>query len=167
MPAGCLFTDEVHVLAGMQKNHVSGIGGKAKQNETIIYTAWRETLEELFNFNKYQIKEYVPWIVANMKYAQIIKSDSYISFVYSFFDLEKVLLFLKQEHAVSTLYRRFPLTVCHLIFDRGTYCEIRQLCLLPRVPNLVIDSKFVADITTCWNSSFNKGHREVEELSES
>jgi hypothetical protein len=172
MPSGCLFTDGVHVLAGLQKGFVSGIGGKAKQGETVIYTAWRETLEELLDFNKYQIKDYVPWIVENMKYVQIIKNGSYISFVYSFIDLEKVLLFLKQEHAISQLYRRFPLTVSHLIFDRGSYCEIKQLSLLPMVPNLTVHSTFVNDITAYWNTSFNRGqlnrdHREVEEPSES
>jgi hypothetical protein len=50
--AGIVFTNGTHILAGYQprkKNpHISGLGGSKQKDESYMQTAWRETLEELF-----------------------------------------------------------------------------------------------------------------------
>ena len=166
MVSGCLFSDGRHVLAGLKSKApiLSGLGGKAKKGETLLFTAWRETLEELFHFSEYVINDYIRQILDSMSYVQIIKNDSYISFVYSFIDLEKVLVILKHSHAVSPLYRRFPITIGELIMTRSLFrnVEITQLALMPFVPHLELDASFVGDITKYWNDSFSEG----EELGE-
>ena len=51
--AGCTFLNDTHVLCGYQphkrKAGITGIGGKREPGESILDTAFRETIEELFN----------------------------------------------------------------------------------------------------------------------
>jgi len=164
MSSGCLFTNGTHVLAGWQKGSLSGFGGKMEAGESYIETAWRETLEELFELAPKLIQMVIPIILERTTYSKIIRQDQYTAFVYSFKDLEKVLMILKAHRVVSPLYRRFPITVSELVFGRkqmvsrlmsrpviarGTGVklpEISTLAILPLLPWISISGDFMNDL---------------------
>ena len=74
---------------------------------------------------------------------------SYIYFVYSFKDLEKILRLVKKHHLKSTLYKEFPDTVWKLVSNRSVdpSIEISHLCILPLVSErLKFDANYLDDI---------------------
>lgn len=159
MSSGCLFTNGSHVLAGWQKGSLGGFGGKMEAGESWIETAWRETLEELFELAPTPIQTVIPIILERTKYSNIIRHDQYTAFVYSFKDLEKIMMILKTHHVVSPLYRRFPITVSELVFGRkqmvprpptrvirGAVPEISTLAILPLMSWISISGDFMNDL---------------------
>jgi len=163
MSSGCLFTNGTHVLAGWQKGSLGGFGGKMEAGESWIETAWRETLEELFELAPKPIQTVIPIILERTKNSNIIRQDQYTAFVYSFKDLEKVMSILKTHHVVSPLYRRFPITVSELVFGRKQMVsrpviarvtrgagiklpEISTLAILPLLPWISISGDFMNDL---------------------
>ena len=156
MSSGCLFTNGSHVLAGWQKGYLSGFGGKKESGESWIETAWRETLEELFELAPKPIQTLIPIILKRTKYSNIIRQDQYTAFVYSFKVLEEVLMIIKAHRVVSPLYRRFPTTVSELVFGRkqrpptrvirGAVPEISTLAILPLLPWISISGDFMNDL---------------------
>jgi hypothetical protein len=148
--AGCLFTDKKLVLAGYQFRHgrgvLDGIGGSRDGSETAIETAFRETLEELF--------EIVPSaaLVAEMrrhfKARSKFQTEQYICFVYNFKTLEKMMVFLKEQGLRSPLYKVFPVTVTELLFNRRIRAtELTHLSLIPFVDELSLEEHFLKDFS--------------------
>ena len=148
--AGCLFTDKKLVLAGYQFRHgkgvLDGIGGSREEGETAIETAFRETLEELFDI--------VPSaaLVAEMRRhfnpRSNFQTGQYICFVYNFKTLEKMMVFLKAHGLRSPLYKVFPVTVAELLFNRRIRpTELTHLSLIPFVDELSLEEQFLKDFS--------------------
>lgn len=148
--SGCLFTNHSHVLAGMQRSGLSGLGGKMRFTEIAIETAWRETLEELFGFHSNFIKDRM-YEVCSIRPFRVIVDTKYVCFVYTFKDLEKALSILKKYHPISPFYRYFPTTVSDLVLNRrdflGQGSEVGALALLPASTELSLDPVFLDDLT--------------------
>lgn len=154
MNCGCLFTDGRLVLAGWQKDTVSGLGGKAAAGEIPIETAWRETLEELFDMSYTAIRVLLPIITSHIQPSRSIQDAYYTSFVYTFKDLEKALSILKTYHVVSPFYRIFPISVAELVIRRKALksAEVSTLALVPLVARLNIAPDFVRDLAALHDS---------------
>lgn len=148
--AGCIFTNGTHVLGGFQpkKCIISGIGGKAEGSETPFETALRETIEELFEIKDVE-KELINKLLIELKtYSDIKITDFYVSFIFSFKELERLLKILKRYRLVSPLYSTFPQTWMDLIFQRkiDIEAEVSHLCLLPILPGIEVEQCFQDDI---------------------
>ena len=156
--AGIVFTNGSHVLGGYQpfkkKPFVSGIGGMRREGETYLDTAIRETLEELFEF------EEIPdslnkHLVSTLSSKKIILTQSYVSVICSFVDLQDLLNTLNWFDLHSNVYTDMPNNLTELLFNRKTSKEkpheISHLCLLPIVDhnlkNPYMDTYFLEDIS--------------------
>jgi hypothetical protein len=133
--AGCIFTNGTHILAGYQPNKpnpcISGLGGKKEEGETMLQTAVRETIEELFGF--YDFPEIVSKVCL-LEPMQVFHNGKYGMVVYSFCDLEKILCLVKESGKPSPLYANMPVTLSDLVFLRlAGKAEISHLCVLPLV----------------------------------
>jgi hypothetical protein len=150
--AGCIFTNGSHILGGYQPKKqnpcISGIGGKREDCEEFVQTAMREMLEELFGI--YARPDFVT-VLMTIPYDRLEISGDYVSLVYSFSSLEKILVELVRLNALSTLYEQMPLTLIDLILKRLPMdSEISHLCLLPVVKHArgtpFIEKCFMKDI---------------------
>jgi hypothetical protein len=150
--AGCIFTNGTHILGGYQPNKsvpcISGIGGKRDGCEEFVQTAMREMLEELFGI--YARSDFIHALMA-IPYDRLVISGEYVSLIYSFSSLEKILAELVRLNAVSYLYNEMPLCLIDLILKRlPVDSEISHLCLLPVVKHTrgtpYIENCFMKDI---------------------
>jgi hypothetical protein len=150
--AGCLFTDNRHVLAGFQPHKkekiISGFGGKGEEGETSIQTAWRETLEELFEFPSDVIGGLVEEIGLKIKYFKTFTNGNYTVFVYTFQQLFEILCMIEEKELQSPLYDTFPTELFELILYRKPKLtsEVQQITLLPAAMH-ILDPYFVRDIS--------------------
>ena len=149
--SGIFFTNGELVLCGYQSNkkipNISGFGGKREDNDkTLIHTAIRETLEELFNI-KPDI-ELINNIILMFNTNKTIINNDYYLIIYSFDNLELLLQLLQKNNIHSNLYDKFPSNISELIFTRkiDINAEISHLCLLPLKENLQLNSDFIQDI---------------------
>lgn len=147
--AGCLFTNNVHVLGAWQRKSrmISGIGGKREEDETYMQTALRELIEELFEVKPSNI---LLWTLEDViKPKKVFLTGSYVNVVYSFEDLEMILTFTKYYCKSSLLYDTFPSNYINLIIERKNIVssEIGELVLLPYNKNIRIDQNFIKDIS--------------------
>ena len=153
--AGILFSNETHALAGYQPHKripcITGIGGSRHGNETALQTAWRETIEELFDC------ENVPTKFLNLCETKLVPHswfcrDEYICFQFSFNDLKKFLKLAKRFHLTTHIYEYYPTNLFELIMNRkdSSTSEIESLCLLPFVQNrtdhLYIHKELILDM---------------------
>ena len=155
MGAGCIFTNQTHVLAGFHPNkkipNISGFGGKREGNETYTQTALRETLEELFHIKPASL-DLIKLIEANLKPGHISKQKTkeglYYILHYTFEDLKLILKFASLYCVDTPLYEKWPTNVQRLIFYRKMEksSEISQLCLLPFIENITVDENFKKDL---------------------
>ena len=148
--AGCLFTDKKLVLAGYQFRHgkgvLDGIGGSRDGSETAIETAFRETLEELFDI--VPSAGLVTEMRRSFKPRSKFQTGQYICFVYNFKTLEKMMVFLKAHGLRSPLYKVFPVTVSELLFSRRIRpTELTHLSLIPFVDELSLEEHFLKDFS--------------------
>lgn len=148
--AGCLFTDKKLVLAGYQFRHgkgvLDGIGGSREEGETAIETAFRETLEELFDI--VPSAALVAELRRSFKPRSKFQTGQYICFVYNFKTLEKMMVFLKGHALRSPLYKVFPVTVSELLFNRRIRpTELTHLSLIPFVDELSLEEHFLKDFS--------------------
>ncbi len=162
--AGCMFTNGTTLLAGYQKKKgksiISGLGGSRQGEETFMETALRETIEELFD-----IEDIDPVFLEKLTkflrprdviFMEVEDWGIYITVIYSYSDLEKLLDFTHKSKSVkrSSLYKTFPDTICKLLLNRiiptGSPPEITHLTLVPldsTIANATISPDFLEDIT--------------------
>lgn len=134
--AGILFTNETHVLAGFQPHKttpcITGIGGSTKEGETALQSAWRETIEELFDCESVPVDFIVECKTKLAPRCWFSRGD-YICFHYSFEDLKVFLNLAKKRRVPTSVYSSYPTTLLELIMNRkhSETSEVASLCLLP------------------------------------
>jgi len=148
--AGCVFTNETHILGGYQPNkdvpYISGFGGSRLEGETFERTAVREMIEELFDIEV--TGEITEWILKMIRPSKTIKHTGYMILQYSFEQLDEIMKFLEPYGEDSGLYKVWPKNLGELIFKRSPKpsSEVSTLCILPFVKSLTIDEQFKKDI---------------------
>jgi len=131
-----LFTNGTHVLAGFQPKKkvpcITGIGGCREAGETFLYTAIRETVEELLNVTNVPA-ELIYTLSDKLQPGSIFSNNGYTTVVYSFHQLETFLRIVQGYGIVTGIYRDFPTTLEELVVRRktSTDAEIRQFAILP------------------------------------
>ena len=155
--AGCLFTDGVHVLAGYQQNKrepsISGLGGKRLPGETFKRTAFRETLEELFDVRV--SSALLDILETSMEPKSTMMNGKYVLLYYSFEDLEVMLQYASSYCENTQLYDESPQTINDLIFNRRYTqgSEVAHLCLLPFAQGITISNDLKSDIKLATDKS--------------
>jgi hypothetical protein len=147
--AGCLFYNEQFLLAGYQPRKqrpvLSGLGGKREEGEEFWTTALRETVEELFELSTVP-PGWIEQIQCSVPHKGFLKNGDYVSVLYSFDDLQKILEILKTLQCQSELYEEFPTNLLALLFNRKQLeypAEVSHLTFLPLVLHAV-DTPFVS-----------------------
>jgi hypothetical protein len=156
--AGVLFLEGPVALAGVQKHRLvtegklpaklSGFGGRKEEGDIDwVHTAYRETIEELFDVEKVPFS-LINELRASIPYREHIQSGSYFNLRLTFDDLKKLLLITVKHIPVSPLYKKMPLTLNDLILKRSpqTTSEIGSLALVPVFQICEIDSDFSGDL---------------------
>jgi hypothetical protein len=140
MGAGCVFTDGKHVLAGYQPNKkkpgITGIGGHREGEETYLQTAYRETIEEIYNVTNTQIPiGLIDKLIQRMKPQKIRMKKGYVILTFTFLDLEMFLKLCRKSGLRSPVYAEMPKTLIEVIQGRGydLKAEISTFALLPVV----------------------------------
>lgn len=134
--AGVVFKSETHVLMGYQphKAMISGIGGKPKEFEALIHTAFREAIEELFGVKPSY------WLITSLseifKNAGSVQNGGYTMFVLSFDELTRFMNYVQASVQTSPYYAQFPESIHDLLLRRRTPpdAEVTHLALIPLVP---------------------------------
>ena len=133
--AGCIFTDGNVVLAGYQPRKkpaiLTGLGGKREALELPQETAWREVLEELFEWAETPL--HLVATLCTLSPKKIIERGDYIQYVYSFDHLQHMLEIVAEEWpSFSPVYTSPPRTLHDLLLKRKKAdVEVTTLCLLP------------------------------------
>jgi hypothetical protein len=147
--AGILFTDGNLVLCGysIHKTQITGIGGKKKENEELIETAIRETIEELFELETIP-EALTRFLKTRLTFNTIIGVPNYTVFVMTFQDLDIIFETLKMFSVKSNIYSIIPVSITDLLFMRkvNQKSELSTLCLLPCVNKITISSSLLNDI---------------------
>jgi hypothetical protein len=156
--AGVLFLEGPAALAGIQKHRLvaegklgaklSGFGGR-KEEEDIdwVHTAYRETIEELFDVEKVPF-HLIHELRGTIPYREHIQSGSYFNLRLTFEDLKLLLKITAKHIPISSLYKKMPLTLNDLILKRSPQVtsEIGALALVPVFQMSEIDSDFSGDL---------------------
>ncbi len=157
--AGCLFTENGLVLAGVQPNKtprcISGLGGKKNFGETYIHTALRETVEELYGYDYFEhmveFSEIIRKVINTVPIRNTIDNGNYISVVYNFKDLEAIMEIVAKQRLSSPFYLRPPKTLQDLLLKRNwnfkeeVQPEVTTLVLLP-TSEIMVDHNFTEDV---------------------
>jgi len=166
--AGCIFTNGTTLLAGYQQKKgesiISGLGGSRQGEETFMETALRETIEELFD-----VEHIDPVFLENLTinlhpkdvtFMKVKDWGIYITVIYSYSDLEKLLDYTHKSVKRSSLYKTFPDTICKLLLNRiiptGSPPEITHLTLVPldsTIANATISPDLLEDINYIYKKS--------------
>ena len=150
--AGILFTDEKLFLSGYKtfKGHITGIGGKPKEGETLFATAIRETIEELFGI-KSSSHKLITLFEHSLTYYKTVVNQGFTHFFCSFDELKLFLGFAEAAFDFSPYYDTFPQTLEDLLLQRKNTerAEITHLCLLPFVADCRIARHLISDINLC------------------
>lgn len=147
--AGVLFTNKTHVLAGWQLKEqptLTGIGGGRKEGEDYVTTAHREMIEELFDVETVPPK--LLNVLKRLKHLTILENDSYVNIVYTFEDLEEILIQAYRCDVKTSIYKNFPFTIQDLVLLRkpSSISEIQRLAILPIASDISVNSEFQYDI---------------------
>jgi hypothetical protein len=153
--AGIMFTDGKHVLAGYNQHtmKISGIGGKAKRNETAIHTAIRETVEELFELEEIP-QELSEMLYNNLLFDNLFTRGDYTTFIMDFkYDLQIFFDTISKFILRSRVYSTIPKTLEELLMTRivAPEAELSHLMLLPCVYNIDLSTCFLNDIYSFKN----------------
>ena len=150
--AGILFTNEKVFLAGYKsfKGHITGIGGKQKEGESLFATAIRETIEELFGI-KEVTKTSLAFLEKTVQYYKTIENKGYTHFLCSFDEMEIFLNLISITFEKLYYYDEFPKTLADLLLKRKNTerAEISHLCILPYVEDSRIARHLISDINLC------------------
>jgi hypothetical protein len=153
--AGILFTEGPVALAGIQKHYknqsepiLSGFGGRRElADQDWVHTAFRETVEELYNTTS------VPMKLIHALRQQIeslkppIYTNGYVIIQLNFKDLIKFLKICR-KFLLCEIYKHMPLTLDDLILKRcpSSSSEIGALALIPVAKSITIDPEFLNDL---------------------
>jgi hypothetical protein len=153
--AGVLFTNNTYVLGGVQqcndKHIVSGIGGSRQDGETYIYTALREMIEEIFDIIEVP-KKIITVLEKRFKPTHVFQTQTYITVVYTFKQLEQMLRIVKKQGLESRLYESIPCKLHELMLYRFPCndCELSRLLLVNLYPartySSAIHKDFIQDL---------------------
>jgi len=154
--AGCLFTENGLVLAGVQPNKtprcISGLGGKKHFGETYIQTALRETVEELYGYDYFEhmveFSEIIRKVINTVPSRNCIENGNYISVIYTFKDLEAIMGIVAKQGLSSPFYVKPPKTLQDLLLKRNwgdLQPEVTTLVLLPAA-QIMVDNNFAEDV---------------------
>ncbi len=142
--AGCLWASNTHFLAAIHtrqsRSHkpkkISGFGGKAKSGEAWWDTAFRETVEEIFD-----VKTVPTELLTRLRKVLVPRailhqtSPSYLTLVFSMDDMKRFLFLCKKYIKATPLYATFPTSAYDVVFER-TYAteksEIAHIVFWPR-----------------------------------
>ncbi len=140
MGAGCVFTDGKHVLAGYQphkmKPSITGIGGHREGEETYLQTAYRETIEEIYNVTNSQIPiGLIDKLTRTLVPTKIKMKKGYVIVTFTFEDFKVFLTLCKKSGLRSPVYATMPKTLMDVIQGRSydLRAEISTFALLPVV----------------------------------
>jgi len=156
--AGVLFLEGPVALAGVQKHRLvaegkhpaklSGFGGRKEENDIDwVHTAYRETIEELFDVEEVPVR-LINELRANIPYREHIQSGSYFNLRLTFDDLKTLLLITVKHITISPLYKKMPLSLDDLLLRRSPQAssEIGALALVPVYQMAEVDSDFAQDL---------------------
>ena len=150
--AGILFTDGKLALVGYKsyKGHITGIGGKKTENETIFVCAVRETLEEIFGYSKVD-ETLVSAALQYLHPTHFVTNKGYTHFLCSFESLKMLLVYMSLLGMSSPLYPEMPLTLEDILLKRKVKerAELSHLALIPMVASLRIAGHLASDISLC------------------
>lgn len=142
--AGCLWVSNTHILAAIHtyqsRSHkpkkISGFGGKTKSKESWWDTAFRETVEEIFDVKTVPVKLLVGLRKALVPHTILQQSfPSYLTLVFSMEDMNRFLAICKKYLKTSPLYTTFPSSAYDVVFNRGYVTqksEISHIVFWPR-----------------------------------
>lgn len=187
--AGCMFVNRTHVLAGIHnrqvgKRHprtvVSGFGGKREDGESWKQTAFRETIEELFDVRVEKAvfeHEIYPRLLTlrplSVQYTSAPRP--YITIVYSFDHLRRFLAICRPfvKRLPSSAYSdRFPRTEVDLVMDRNrpsAKTEITHILLWSRYAehqNYWIAGDLFGDLGMFNHNYFHQGEDKDKDQSD-
>lgn len=151
--AGVLFINGTFVLSGWQPRKampkVSGIGGYRNSDESYIVTALREMVEELYGVAAVPV-ELIHKLMTKFEPLSVFENDRYVTVVYTFDDLEKMLKVINKAGIKTYYYMVPPKTLEDLVFHRlkSATAEIESFALLPLAmfDGGCIDPEFAADV---------------------
>ena len=148
--AGILFTNHTMVLCGYKaKTHsITGIGGKMYKGETVCQTAMRETIEELFEFEKIP-PELLSKLLEVLVFDNLMSYRGYTTFIMDFNELDKIFAEVKKFQLKSKCYQTIPQNLFELIMTRIPHdtVELSHLALIP-AEACTIDRHLMSDIHT-------------------
>ena len=157
--AGILFTNEKVFLAGYKsfKGHITGIGGKPHESETLFQTAIRETIEELLGIKEISLF-FMNLFEKTLHPFKTIENSGYTHFLCDFDDLETFLKIADTAFNYSPYYDKFPSDISDLITKRKNTddAEITHLALLPFVGDLRIAKHLIDDINLVVKTASTK-----------
>lgn len=148
MGAGCVFTDGRHVLAGYQPNKkrpcITGIGGHREGEEPYYFTAFRETIEEMYHCTEVP-SPLLELLTTKLVPRSVQVQKGYVMLFYTLDDFHAFLKICKKQKIKSPLYEKMPKTLMNSILTRLFLpdAEISALCLLPVVKDHRKPSNFV------------------------
>jgi hypothetical protein len=150
--AGVFFHDQTHVLGGYQPKIglITGIGGKKEPGDKDSKTtALREMVEELFGYTDYRIVD----ALTPIKEENCI-DGAYTIYVFSFFQLSRMLYTISTFQLTSPYYKEHPLTIPDLIYKRLSPegQEITRLHLIPFHRTEGLSPDFIEDIKDLINN---------------
>ena len=152
--AGILFTEGPVALAGVQKHYknnetiLSGFGGRREpSDQDWVHTAFRETVEELYNTTSVPLK-----LIHNLR-RQIVSlkppiyTSGYVVIQLNFTDL-RTFLKICRTHLLCEIYKHMPTTLDDLILKRcpSSSSEIGALALIPVAKAITVDPDFLNDL---------------------
>jgi hypothetical protein len=148
--AGILFTNRTMVLGGykMEKQYITGIGGKMYKGETPCVTAVRETIEELFEFERIP-SQLLQNLYNVLIFDNVMAYRGYSTFIMDFQELDKIFTEVGKFELKSKCYQNIPKNLIELIMTRipSNTIELSHLALIP-AEAYAIDRHFVSDIQT-------------------
>ena len=152
--AGILFTEGPVALAGVQKHYknnetiLSGFGGRRETaDQDWVHTAFRETVEELYNTTSVPTK-----LIHNLR-RQIVSlkppiySSGYVVIQLNF-DQLRTFLKICRTYLLCEIYKQMPTTLDDLIIERcpSSSSEIGALALIPVAKAITVDPDFLNDL---------------------
>lgn len=159
--AGCVFTNGRYILLGFQSRNylMSGIGGKRKEGEDTVQTAFREVIEEIFGITGVT-EECIEKCKNRIIPVGAFSRDKYHIYVLTFehiFDIVNVLNETGCEGA-SPYFDVLPSRMDELLFNRNAHSgnEVPYLSLIPLVcarNKFRVDKDIFEDIRSLYRNN--------------